>query len=99
LDDADYLEANGKTVLDNTLVVVGTDYGGGGNSTGHIPEGVFHAVAGGNGHFRPGFYDTEYNIIDLYETVLRPYGINSGMGAGNHPTFRYTPQLIDELLA
>ncbi len=97
-DDADYLEANGKTVLENTLVVVGTDYGGGGNSTGHIPEGVFHAVAGGNGHFRPGFYDTEYNIIDLYETVLRPYGVNSEMGAGNHPTFRYTPRLIDELL-
>ncbi len=99
LDDPNYLEANGKTVLDNTLVVVGTDYGGGGNSTGHIPEGVFHAVAGGNGHFRPGFYDRVYNIIDLYETVLRPYGIESGMGAGNHPTFRYTPRLIDELLA
>ncbi len=39
------------------------------------------------------------NIIDLYETVLRPYGINSAMGAGSHPTFRYTPRLIDELLA
>jgi hypothetical protein len=97
-DDPTYLEANGKTVLDNTLVVVGTDYGGGGTSTGHIPEGVFHAIAGGNGHFRPGFYDKVYNIIDLYDTALKPYQIPSGMGAGRHPRFRYTPREISELL-
>jgi hypothetical protein len=98
-DDPNFLEENGKTVLDNTLVVVGTDYGGGGTSTGHIPEGVFHAVAGGNGHFRPGFYDSVYNIIDLYETVLKPYGLASGMGAGRHPRYRRTPAEISELLA
>lgn len=98
MDDPNYLEANGKTVLDNSLVLVGTDYGGGGTSTGHIPEGIFHAVAGGNGHFRPGFYDTRYNIIDLYDTVLKPYGISSGMGSGRHASYRYTPQEITELL-
>jgi hypothetical protein len=98
-DDPNNLEANGKTVLENTLVLVGTDYGGGGNSTGHIPQGVFHAVAGGNGHFKPGFYDTEYNIIDLYETVLAPYGLKSGMGAGRHASYRHTPVEISELLA
>ncbi len=99
LDDPNYLEANGKTVLDNTLVVIGTDYGGGGVTTGHIPEGVFHAIAGGNGHFRPGFYDNAYNIVDLYDTVLKPYGLVSNMGSGNHARFRYTPQEISELLA
>lgn len=97
-DDPNYLEANGKTVLDNTLVIVGTDYGGGGTTTGHNPDGVFHAVAGGNGHFRPGFYDSVYNVIDLYDTVLKPYGIASGMGAGRHPRYRYTPREITELL-
>lgn len=99
LDDPNYLEANGKTVLDNTLVVVGTDYGGGGTSTGHIPEGVFHAVAGGHGHFKPGWYDKVYNIIDFYDTVLKPYGIPSGMGSGHHKTYRHTPVEISELLA
>lgn len=99
MDDPNYLEANGKTVLDNTLVVIGTDYGGGGSSTGHIPEGVFHAVAGGNGHFRPGFYDTEYNVVDLYETVLKPYQLSTGMGGGRHARYRYTPREISELLA
>jgi hypothetical protein len=98
MDDPNYLEANGKTVLDNTLVVVGTDYGGGGTSTGHIPEGVFHAVAGGNGHFRPGFYDSVYNVVDLYETILKPYGLQTGMGSGRHAQYRYTPREITELL-
>jgi hypothetical protein len=97
-DDPMYLEANGKSVLDNTLVVVGTDYGGGGNTTGHVPEGVFHAIAGGNGHFKPGFYDKVYNIIDLYETAMKPYGIPTGMGTGRHARFRYTPKEISEML-
>jgi len=97
-DDPNFLESNGKTVLDNTLVVVGTDYGGGGTSTGHIPEGVFHAVVGGNGHFRSGFYDKVYNIIDLYETVLKPYGLTADMGTGHNPKYRRTPQEISELL-
>ncbi len=99
LDDPTYLESNGKTVLDNTLVVMGTDYGGGGTSTGHIPEGVFHAIAGGNGHFRAGFYDKVYNAIDLYETALKPYGLVTGMGSGRHPRYRRTPSVITEVLA
>ncbi len=98
-DDPNYLESNGKTLLDNTLVIVGTDYGGGGTSTGHIPEGVFHAVAGGNGHFRPGFYDKVYNVVDLYDTILKPYQLSSGMGSGRHPRYRYAPREITELLA
>jgi hypothetical protein len=99
LDDASALEANGKTVLDNTLVVIGTDYGGGGTSTGHIPEGVFHAIAGGHGRFKPGFYDSVYNIIDVYETALAPYQLKTGMGAGHHPRYRYTPKVITQVLA
>jgi len=97
-DDPNYLEANGKTLLDNTLIVLGTDYGGGGTTTGHIPEGVFHAIAGGNGHFRSGFYDKVYNIADLYETALKPYGLVTGIGSGRHPRYRYTPKLISEVL-
>jgi len=98
-DDPTFLEANGKTVLDNTLVLLATDYGGGGTTTGHIPEGVFHAIAGGNGHFRSGFYDKVYNIVDLYETALKPYGIATGIGTGRHPRYRYTPRLITEVMA
>jgi hypothetical protein len=59
---------------------------------------VFHAVAGGNGHFRPGFYDSVYNVVDLYETILKPYGLQTGMGSGRHAQYRYTPREITELL-
>lgn len=97
-DDPNFLESNGKTVLDNTLVVLGTDYGGGGTTTGHNPDGVFHAIAGGNGHFKPGWYDKVYNVIDLYDTALKPYGIPSGMGSGRHKTYRRTPAEISEVL-
>jgi hypothetical protein len=98
-DDPNFLEANGKTVLDNTLVIVGTDYGGGGTTTGHIPEGVFHAICGGNGHFKPGWDDQAHNIIDVYETALAPYGLKTGMGSGRHPRYKYTPKIIDGALA
>jgi hypothetical protein len=59
---------------------------------------VFHAIAGGNGHFKPGFYDDVYNFIDLYDTALSQYGIPSNMGNGNHASYRYTPKRISELL-
>jgi hypothetical protein len=98
-DDANFLEANGKTLLDNTLVVLGTDYGGGGTTTGHNPDGVFHAIAGGNGHFRAGFNDKVYNIADVYETAFKPYGLVTGIGSGRHPKYRYTPHVISEVLA
>ncbi|HEX5098487.1 MAG TPA: DUF1552 domain-containing protein [Polyangiaceae bacterium] len=99
MDDPNYLESNGKTLLDNTLVVLGTDYGGGGTGTGHNPDGIFHALVGGNGHFKPGWYDKVYNIIDLYDTALKPYGVASGMGQGRHKTYRHKPVEISEVLA
>lgn len=97
-DDPTYLESNGKTVLDNTLVVMGTDYGGGGTSTGHNPDGMFHAIAGGNGHFKAGFYDKIYNAADVYETALKPYGLMTGIGTGRNPRYKTAPKLISEIL-
>ncbi|MEN9579470.1 MAG: hypothetical protein RJA70_2479 [Pseudomonadota bacterium] len=70
------VEPNGKTLLDNTLVVVGTEYGlnhEGGN-------GIFGAVVGGAGKFRPGQYDGNHGFTDVYSTLMRAYGIeNSGI--------------------
>jgi hypothetical protein len=91
-DDPLFVEANGKTVLDNTLVAIGTEYG-----NDHETTNVFHAVAGGHGHFKPGFFDTQANVIDLYHTLLAPYGVSSGIGS-RHSTFRYTPTVQSSLL-
>jgi Protein of unknown function (DUF1552) len=92
-DDPLFLEANGKTLLDNTLVVIGTEYG-----LDHGLSGVFHAVAGGHGHFKTGFFPQPANVIDLYDTVLKPYGIQSGIGS-RHATFRHTPRELTAILA
>ena len=91
-DDPLFAEANGKTVLDNTLVVIGTEYG-----LDHGLTGVFHALAGGHGHFKPGFFSEQANVIDFYDTLLRPYGIESRIGT-RHATFRHTPRELTTIL-
>lgn len=81
LNDPMFLEANGKSVLDNTLIVLGTEYG-----FNHQVTDVFHAILGGNGHFNPGFYDQQMNVIDVYNAALTAYGINHKIGEATQVT-------------
>lgn len=69
-------EAEGRTLLDNTTVVIGTEYG-----KNHASDGVFHAIAGGTGRFKPGFYAQQANAIDVYNLVLRGHGLPTSIGA------------------
>ncbi len=66
------IEPNGKTVLDNTLTVIGTEYGRNHENSGNI----FHAVAGGNDKFNPGQYDSLYGFNDLYKTLMDAYSVD-----------------------
>jgi hypothetical protein len=76
LDDSAYLEANGKTVLDNSCIVIGTEYG-----WNHDKRNAFHAVAGGNGRFQSGFFtDRTMNAVDLYNAILEGYGLPGNVG-------------------
>lgn len=68
-------EENGKTLLDNTTVVIGTEYG-----WNHSSEGVFHAVAGGTSRFKSGFYTQKVNAIDVYNSVLQGHGLSANVG-------------------
>ncbi|MEM1022421.1 MAG: DUF1552 domain-containing protein [Myxococcota bacterium] len=80
LDDANHLEPNGKTVLDNTTVVIGTEYG-----WNHSRSQAFHAVAGGSGRFRSGFFtDRTMNCIDFYNAVLLGHGVEADIGAATN---------------
>jgi len=81
LDDRAHLEANGNTVFENAMVLIGTETG-----TNHDMNGVFHAVgAGGNGRFKGlGFYDQEVNAVDIYNTCIHAYGIQRDMGSAQH---------------
>lgn len=70
------IEPNGKTVLDNSCVVLGTEYGKNHEDSGNI----FHAVAGGNNLFRTGQISQKHNFNDVYKTVLDAYAINHNIG-------------------
>ena len=75
LDNDSYLEANGKTVLDNSMVVIGTEL-----ARQHRMDNMFYAVAGGLGILKtgqdlsfPGRYD-----VELYNTILHGMGVDVG---------------------
>lgn len=72
LDDPDMLEANGKTVLDNMTLVIGTEYG-----WNHSQTDVFHAIVGGDGKFASGnFIDRQVNCIDIYNEIVAAHGVS-----------------------
>jgi len=76
LDDPEFVEANGKTVLDNATIVLGTEYG-----WNHSKQNVLHAVIGGGGRYETGFFvDRRINCIDLYNAILQGYGIEARIG-------------------
>lgn len=79
------IEPNGKTVLDNSCVVMGTEYGKNHDDS----KDIFHAVAGGNGLFRTGRNTGNHGFNDVYKTVLDAYQVNHNI-AGNR---------IDDILA
>ncbi|MDQ3036469.1 MAG: DUF1552 domain-containing protein [Myxococcota bacterium] len=80
LDDDAYREENGGTILDNSLLVMGTETG-----TNHDMNGVFHAVAGGRGRLRlGGFRDESVHAVDIYNTCLRAVGVDRVMGSAEH---------------
>ncbi len=68
------MEPNGRTVLDNSLVLVGTEYG-----LNHDAEHTFHAVVGGGGRFNPGWYDQALLPSHVYHEALGAYDVDSGI--------------------
>jgi hypothetical protein len=80
LDDKNSLEANGKTLLDNSLITISTESGDGRhNDVKRELSGVFHAITGANGKFKTGnIQDVNAEGIDVYNTVL------DGMSAKAH---------------
>ena len=79
LDDPDFTEPNGQTVLDNSTIVIGTEYG-----WNHSKQDVFHAVLGGCGRFNTGsFVDRNMNCIDLYNAIMAAYGLDPNIGSAS----------------
>lgn len=80
IDDPNYAESNGQTVLENALITLGTELGDGNP---HNLESVFHMVSQANGRILPGTYDVNRSGTDLYNTILQAHGVRRQMGTAS----------------
>lgn len=76
------IEPNGLTLLDNTCVVMATEYG-----ENHNSDGVFGAVVGGNGKFKPGYYNSPFELNDFYKNILDAYQVRHTITGKIIPNF------------
>ncbi len=82
LDSDDCREANGRTILDNSLITISTESGDGRhNNVKRELSGVFHAITGANGRFKTGqITDLGAEGLDVYNTMLDGLGVHERMG-------------------
>ncbi|HVR62817.1 MAG TPA: DUF1552 domain-containing protein [Polyangia bacterium] len=69
------VEPNGKTILDNSFVLLGTDLG-----TNHSGRSVFHGVSPAGGRFKTGIHDVEGSLLEFLDSC------KAAMGLGGAPT-------------
>lgn len=77
-------EANGKSILENTMLTISTESGDGRhNDTKRELSGVFHAVTGAGGRFKTGeVLNAKAEGIDLYNTMLGALDVKERLGDG-----------------
>lgn len=85
LADDDSREANGRTILENSMITVSTESGDGRhNDVKRELSGVFHAISGANGRFRTGnILDVNSEGIDVYNTMLTAMDAKDRLGPEN----------------
>ena len=96
LDGENSIEANGRTILDNSLITVSTESGDGRhNDVKRELSGVFHCITGAGGRFKTGeILDVNAEGLDVYNTMLTAMGVPGRLG----PEKR-TSQSIDSIRA
>ena len=82
LDDADFKEANGRTILENSLITVSTESGDGRhNDVKRELSGIFHAISSANGRFKTGqILDIGAEGLDVYNTMLDAMDVKQRLG-------------------
>jgi hypothetical protein len=82
LDDADSREANGRSILENSLITISTESGDGRhNDVKRELSGVFHAVTGASGRFKAGqTIDVSAEGLDVYNTLLTGMDVSRRLG-------------------
>ena len=84
LDSEGCREANGKSVLENSLITISTESGDGRhNDVKRELSGVFHAVTGAGGAVKTGdIVDVRAEGLDVYNTLLESVGAKGRLGPG-----------------
>lgn len=82
LDGEESREANGKTILENSLITISTESGDGRHSdVKRELSGVFHAITSANGRFKTGeTVDAKAEGLDVYNTMLTAMGCQQRLG-------------------
>ncbi len=82
LNGEDCREANGRTILENSLITISTESGDGRHDdVKRELSGVFHAITGANGRFKTGeILDVGSEGIDVYNTMLDAMGASLRLG-------------------
>ena len=86
LCDSESIEANGKSILENSLITISTESGDGRHSNVKRElSGVFHAITGANGRFKTGqIMDVNAQGIDVYNTMLAGMDVQGRLGPQTH---------------
>jgi hypothetical protein len=96
LDGDDCIEANGKTILENSLFTLSTESGDGRHDdVKRELSGVFHAITSAGGRFKTGaFLDVGAEGLDVYNTMLQTMGAPRRLGPADRE-----PRAIDTIRA
>ncbi len=75
-------EANGRSILENSLITVSTESGDGRhNNVKRELSGVFHAITGAGGRFKAGqIIDVNAEGLDVYNSMLDAVGVPQRLG-------------------
>ncbi|MEM8955437.1 MAG: DUF1552 domain-containing protein [Verrucomicrobiota bacterium] len=86
-NDPDSREANGKSILENSLITISTESGDGRHSdVKRELSGVFHAITSANGRFKTDqILDLNAEGIDVYNTILSAHNVSSRLGPKDRP--------------
>lgn len=89
-------DANGKSILENSLITISTESGDGRhNDSKRELSGVFHAITGANGRFKTGqIMDVGAEGLDVYNTMLTAMGANEKLGPAEREDTR-----VEKILA
>ncbi len=82
LDRPECLEANGRTILENSLFTISTESGDGRhNDVKRELSGIFHACTSANGRLKTGqIMDLGAEGIDVYNTILDSFDVSNRIG-------------------